>query len=280
MEPHARGAAAGPRPAHGEHAGHDRHAGHSVAMFRDRFWASLVLTVPIVVFGHMLSSAFGWHPPAFPGSAWIPPVLGTVVFVYGGAPFLRGAIPELRERRPGMMTLISLAISVAFLFSVAVTLGWRGMPLWDELATLVSIMLLGHWVEMRSIRTAQGALKELAKLLPGSAVRIEGDREVEVPLDALRDGELVLVRPGARVPADGVVRGGDSSVDESMLTGESRPVRRRAGDRVAAGTVNGSGSLRVEVTGTGERTALAGIMRLVEQAQRSRSRAQALADRA
>jgi P-type Cu2+ transporter len=264
----------------GGHAGHDRHAGHRVERFGTRFWISLALTIPTVVWGHMLPAAFGWRAPAFPGATLVAPVLGTVVFLYGGGPFLRGAVPELRERRPGMMTLISLAIAVAFAFSVAVTLGWEGMPLWDELATLVTVMLLGHWIEMRSITRAQGALRELAKLLPDTATRLEGAREVEVPIGELHDGDVVLVRPGARVPVDGLVREGESGVDESMLTGESRPVRHRPGDRVSAGTVNGDGSLRVEVTGAGEQTALSGIMRLVEQAQASRSRAQALADRA
>jgi len=264
----------------GEHAGHGRHAGHSVAMFRTRFWVSLVLTIPTVLWGHMLASVTGWHTPAFPGSGWVGPALGTVIFVYGGTPFIRGAVREAREGLPGMMTLIALAIGVAFAFSVAVTLGYPGMPLWEELSTLVTVMLLGHWVEMRSISQAQGALKQLSKLLPAVAVRIANGREDEVPLSDLRDGDLVLVRPGARVPADGVVRSGESAVDEAMITGESRPVRKRSGDRVVAGTVNGAGSLRVEVTGTGERTALAGIMRLVEQAQSSRSGAQAVADRA
>jgi Cu2+-exporting ATPase len=179
-----------------------------------------------------------------------------------------------------MMTLIALAIGVAFVFSAAVTIGYPGMPLWEELSTLVTVMLLGHWIEMRSISQAQGALKELAKLLPSVAVRIADGREEEVPLTALRDGDIVLVRPGARVPADGLVQSGESAVDESMITGESRPVKKRMGERVIAGTVNGAGSLRIEVTGTGEGTALAGIMRLVERAQSSRSRAQALADRA
>jgi P-type Cu2+ transporter len=261
-------------------AGHDRHAGHSVEMFRIRFWLSLALTVPTLVWGHMLPSALGWNPPAIPGAALIPPVLGTAVFVYGGRVFLQGAIRELKDRLPGMMTLIALAITVAFVFSAAVTLGYPGMPLWEELATLVTVMLLGHWIEMRSILQAQGALRELAKLLPAVAIRIVDGREEEVPLDALHDGDLVLVRPGARLPADGLVRSGESAVDESMITGESRPVKKREAHRVVAGTVNGAGSLRVEVTGTGERTALAGIMRLVERAQTSRSRAQALADRA
>ncbi|MBA3344069.1 MAG: heavy metal translocating P-type ATPase [Gemmatimonadales bacterium] len=271
--------------AHGDgHGGHDAHAGHSVAMFRDKFWLSLLLTIPILVWGHMLPGAFGYSPPTIPGARWIPPVLGTVVFLYGGWPFVQGALRELRDRLPGMMTLIALAIGVAFVFSAAVTLGFPGMPLWEELATLVTIMLLGHWVEMRSISQAQGAVNELAKLLPSTATRItlsEGaERSEEVPLDALREGDLVLVRPGQSVPADGTVETGESDVNEAVLTGESRPLGKRAGDRVIAGTVNGSGALRVAVTGTGEATALAGIMRLVAQAQSSRSRAQALADRA
>ncbi len=228
----------------------------------------------------MLPSALGWEPPAIPGAAFLPPLLGTAVFVYGGSVFVQGALRELRSRLPGMMTLIALAIGVAFAFSAAVTLGYPGMPLWEELATLVTVMLLGHWVEMRSIFQAQGALKELAKLLPAAAVRVVDGREEEIPLSSLRDGDLVLIRPGTRVPADGLVRAGESALDEAMITGESRPVKKREGDRVVAGTVNGAGSLRVEVTGTGERTALAGIMRLVERAQTSRSRAQALADRA
>jgi P-type Cu2+ transporter len=271
---------------HGAHDGHtgdgahDKHAGHNVEMFRNKFWVSLLLTVPTVVWGHMIPRLLGWHGPAFPGSEWIAPVFGTIVFFYGGWVFLQGAVRELKDRLPGMMTLISLAITVAFVFSAAVTLGYPGMPLWEELATLVTIMLLGHWIEMRSIFQAQGALHELAKLLPNTAERIVGDRTEEVPVERLRDGDLVLVRPGASIPADGVVRSGASSVDEAMITGESRPVRKAEGDEVIAGTSNGQGSLRVEVTKTGDRTALAGIMRLVEQAQGSRSRAQALADRA
>lgn len=265
---------------HDEHAGHDKHAGHSVAMFRDKFWISLALTIPTVVWGHMLQSALGYTAPRFPGSAWIPALFGTAVFVYGGWVFIQGAAREIRARLPGMMTLIALAISVAFVFSAAVTIGYPGMPLWEELATLVTIMLLGHWIEMRSISQAQGALEELAKLLPAEATRVVGEELEVVPIDALHDGDLVLVRPGASIPADGIVRQGASSVNESMITGESRPVDKAEGGRVIAGTVNGAGSLRVEVTGTGERTALAGIMRLVAEAQSSRSRAQALADRA
>jgi Cu2+-exporting ATPase len=253
-------------------------------MFRDKFWLSLLLTIPTLIWGHMLQRAFGYSPPAIPGARWIPAVFGTAVFLYGGWPFIQGAVRELRARLPGMMTLIGLAISVAFLFSAAVTLGYPGMPLWEELSTLVTIMLLGHWIEMRSIMQARGALAELAKLLPNTATRVVGEggteRVEEVPVSDLREGDLVLVRPGASIPADGVVRDGSSELNEAMVTGESRPVPKKPADRLIAGTVNGSGSLRVEVTGTGERTTLAGIMRLVEQAQSSRSRAQALADRA
>jgi Cu2+-exporting ATPase len=249
-------------------------------MFRDRFWVSLLLTLPTLVWGHMLQGALGYTAPQFPGARWIPALFGTAVFVYGGVPFLRGGVEELKQRLPGMMTLISLAIAVAFLFSAVVTLGFPGMPLWEELATLVTIMLLGHWIEMRSILQARGALRELAKLLPSHAARVVGDRTEEVPVSQLRERDTVLVRPGARVPADGVVRRGTSAVNESMITGESNTVEKREGNKVIAGTVNGSGSLHVEVTGTGEHTTLASIMRLVEQAQASRSRAQALADRA
>lgn len=253
-------------------------------MFRDKFWLSLLLTLPTLVWGHMLQDVLGYTAPRLPGAQWIPVIFGTAVFLYGGWPFLEGARRELANRALGMMTLIALAIIVAFAFSAAVTLGFRGMPLWEELATLVTIMLLGHWIEMRSIAQASGAVNELARLLPSTAERVvrsaAGERVEPVAIADLREGDLVLLRPGASVPADGVVRHGASTVNEAMLTGESAPVEKREGDRVIAGTTNGDGSLRVEVTGTGERTALAGIMRLVAQAQASRSGAQALADRA
>ena len=277
---HAEHGAGGAHGGHDAPVGHDKHAGHSVAMFRDKFWITLVLSIPTVIWGHMLQAAFGFSAPSFVGSTWIAPIFGTAVFAYGGWPFLQGAAREIRSRLPGMMTLIALAIGVAFIFSAVVTFGFPGMPLWEELSTLVTIMLLGHWIEMRSITQAQGALKELAKLLPNVAVRVNGDQLEEVGLDRLRVGDVVLVRPGARVPADGVVRDGTSSVDESMLTGESRPLEKKPGDRVIAGTVNASGALRVEVAAIGSETALARIMGLVDQAQSSRSRAQAVADRA
>jgi Cu2+-exporting ATPase len=275
--PHARQAA------HDDaHAGHDKHAGHSVAMFRNTFWLTLLLSIPTVIWSEMIQHWFGYTAPRFAGSASTAAVFGTVVYFYGGWPFLHGGYRELRARLPGMMTLISLAITVAFLYSALVTLGIvAGMDLWWELATLVAIMLLGHWIEMRSITQAQGALRELAKLLPDTAVRLDDAGNTrEVPVAQLKGGDLLLIRPGASIPADGIVKDGTSAVNKSMITGESKPVDKTTGDKVIAGTVNGQGSLRIEVTGTGEETALAGIMRLVEQAQSSRSRAQALADRA
>jgi len=266
---------------HGHGESHDAHEGHSVEAFRSRFWLSLVLTVPVVVWSPHVEMLLGYRAPVFLGSAWIPAVLGTVVFLYGGLVFLRGALGELRVRLPGMMTLIALAITVAFAFSLVVDVGLiDAVALWWELATLVTIMLLGHWIEMRSIDQASGALSELAKLLPDTATRIADGVEERVPTSELRAGDLVLVRPGESVPVDGVVRAGASTLDESAVTGESRPVERGEGDEVVAGTVNGDGSLRVEVGASGEHTKLSGIMRLVADAQSSRSRVQHLADRA
>jgi Cu2+-exporting ATPase len=266
---------------HDQHAGHDKHAGHSPAMFRDRFWLSLLLTLPVVYWSDHVQMLLGYDALTVPGEAWIGPVLGTAVFLYGGLVFLRGALRELGDRLPGMMTLISLAITVAFVFSWVVQLGLiAATALWWELATLVTIMLLGHWIEMRSISQAQGALKALAKLLPDTATRLQGDQEEQVAITDLEAGDLVLVRPGGGIPADGVVKRGSSRVNEAMLTGESRPVQKDEGAEVIAGTINGEGSLRIEVTGTGDKTRLSGIMRLVGDAQQSKSRAQALADRA
>ncbi len=251
-------------------------------MFRNKFWLTLLLTIPTVIWSEMMQQWFGYTAPRFAGSAYIPTLFGTIVYLYGGWPFLRGGYRELRDRVPGMMTLISLAITVAFSYSVVVTFDIvAGMDLWWELATLVAIMLLGHWIEMRSITQAQGALQELAKLLPDTAVRLdEAGNAVTVPVAELKRGDLLIIKPGASIPADGVVTEGKSAVNESMITGESKPVDKTGGEKVIAGTINGHGSLRIEVTGTGDETALAGIMRLVEQAQSSRSRAQALADRA
>ena len=259
---------------------HDRHAGHSVVMFRDRFWLSFALTIPVVVWSSDVQRWFGYTAPSFPGSTLIPGALGTVVFVYGGLVFIRGALRELTDRKPGMMTLISLAIMVAFGTSIAATLGLFEIEVWWELASLITIMVLGHWLEMRAISQAQGALNALAALLPDTAERVTGSDTQSVPLTQLRVGDMVLVRPGARVPADGIVVEGAADIDESMITGESKTVPKGAGAGVIAGTVTGGGSLRVRVTAIGEQTALSGIMRLVADAQASGSRTQALADRA
>jgi Cu2+-exporting ATPase len=264
----------------GGHMGHGGHGDHA-AQFRDRFWWSLLLTLPVVAFSHMFADLLGYMPPA--GTGWIPPVLGTVVFFYGGWPFLTGAISEIKSRQPGMMLLVAMAITVAFVASGLTSLGVGNFDLdfWWELALLVVIMLLGHWLEMRALGQASNALDALAALLPDQADRVGPDGQIEaVSLDALAAGDVVLVRSGARVPADGVVIDGEAEVDESMITGESRAVAKAPGDRVVAGTVATDSALRVRVQAVGEGTALAGIRRLVEQAQASRSRAQALADRA
>ena len=283
---------------HGVHGGEDHarhgvmHEGHAT-MMRNRFFVVLPLTAIVVLFSPMIQSWFGYTMPVFLGSEWIPPILGTVIFFYGGMPFLSMARQELRLRQPGMMTLISLAISAAYLYSMVVFLfpppmtgemasgSAPSMDFFWELATLITVMLLGHWIELRSVGQAQGALRELAKLLPDTAERLLASGETEtVAVQALEAGDRVLIRPGASIPADGVVVEGQSSVNESMITGESRPVDKRVGEAVLGGTVNGSGSLRVEVQHVGDATALAGIMRLVEDAQKSQSRAQTLAQRA
>ena len=262
------------------HSGHDRHSGHSVAMFRDKFWLSLALTIPVVVWSSDVQHWVGYTAPAFPGSKFIPPILGTVVFLYGGIVFIRGAWRELSDRKPGMMTLISLAITVAFIASFAATLGLFEVDVWWELATLITIMVLGHWLEMKAIAQAHGALDALAALLPDTAERVNGPSVEIVPVAELRLDDVVLVRPGTRVPADGVIVEGAADLDESMITGESRAIAKAPGAAVIAGTVAIGSSLRIRVTAVGEKTALSGIMRLVATAQASGSRAQALADRA
>ncbi|MFV2064659.1 MAG: heavy metal translocating P-type ATPase, partial [Chloroflexota bacterium] len=277
-------ASSGQDPAQGGHgsadAEHDRHEGHSVSMFRDKFWLSVVMTIPVLIWSEDIQNWFKFTAPSFPGSEFIPAIFGTAIFIYGGAVFLRGSRGELEQRQPGMMTLISLAIVVAFVVS------WMGaaaifeIEIWWELSTLIVIMLFGHWMEMRSIAQARGALNALAELLPDTAERVTADGVEEVPLSALAVDDIVLIRPGARVSADGVIIEGSADVDESMITGESMPVAKEPGDKVVAGTVAAGGSLRVRVSVVGDETALSSIMRMVAAAQASNSRAQAIADRA
>ena len=267
---------------HDAHGGHTGHAGHGdhVGQFRRLFWINLVIAVPVVAFSPMFSMLFGYEVPAW--ARYVSPALGTVMYVWGGWPFLTGAIGELRSRRPGMMLLIGLAITVAFFASWGATLGLlhHELEFWWELALLIVIMLLGHWIEMRSLAQTTSALDSLAALLPDEAERVEGDRIVTVSPADLRVGDVVVVRPGGSVPADGRIVGGRADMDESMVTGESRPVARTVGDDVTAGTVATDSGLRVEITAAGDDTMLAGIQRLVTEAQSSSSRAQRIADRA
>jgi Cu2+-exporting ATPase len=272
---------------HGGHGGQEGHAGHAghgdhVGQFRRLFWIMLAIAVPVVLANAMFADLIGYTLPHSGPVTWISPVLGTVMYVWGGKPFLTGAVAEIKARQPGMMLLIALAITVAFVASWGASLGILNHELdfWWELALLIVIMLLGHWIEMRSLGQASSALESLAALLPDEAERLDGDEPVTVPTSALTSGDLVIVRPGGRIPADGTVVSGAADVDESMITGESAAVRRAAGDRVVAGTVTTDSALRVQITAVGDDTALAGIQRLVSEAQSSSSRAQVLADRA
>ncbi|MDK8476375.1 MULTISPECIES: heavy metal translocating P-type ATPase [unclassified Corynebacterium] len=267
---------------HGHEHGHGHGHGEHAAMFRSRFWWSLLLSVPVVIFSPMVAELLGYGVPEFTGSSWIPPVLGTIIFIYGGTPFLQGGWSELKSRQPGMMLLIAMAITVAFVASWVTTLGIGGFDLdfWWELALLVVIMLLGHWLEMRALGAASSALDALAELLPDEAEKIIDGQTHTVPVSELAVDDIVLVRAGARAPADGTIVEGSAEFDESMITGESRPVFRDKGERVVAGTVATDNTVRVQVEAIGGDTALGGIQSMVAEAQESSSRAQALADRA
>ena len=265
---------------HHEAHDHDKHAGHNPMIFKKKFWLSFVLTIPVLIFSQTIQELLNFTAPTFPGSEWIPAVLGTIIFFYGGLVFLKSAKAELAARQPGMMTLISLAITVAFGYSIAVSFGLEGMDFWWELATLVTIMLLGHWLEMASVQNAQGALQELAKLLPDEAEIVTKSGTKIVTVANLKVGDLVLVRPGSTIPTDGVVMKGESKVNESMLTGESKPVSKVVKSVVIGGAINGSGALTIKITKVGGDTALAGIMKLVADAQNSKSKTQIVADRA
>lgn len=262
-----------------EHGGHDKHAGHSTAMFLRKFWISLILTIPVVLYADVLKTIIKWSLPEFPGMEYMPLVLGSIVFFYGGLVFLAGAVREIQGRLPGMMTLIGIAISAAYIWSVYAVFAGAETLFW-ELTTLITIMLLGHWIEMRAVSGAQGALKELSKLLPDTAEIIRDGKTEVIPLSELKENDVVLVKPGTKVPADGTIIDGDSDVNESMMTGESKPVSKKEGDQVIAGAINGDGALKVRVASIGEKTFLAGVMRLVAEAQASKSRLQILSDRA
>ena len=258
----------------GEHSGHEE-------MFRKKFWFSLVLSLPVLAFSETVQSWLSYSTPNFPFSSWIAPFFSIIVFIIGGLPFFRMANGELKEKQPGMMTLISMALAVAFLYSIGATIFDLGQSFYWELVTLIDVMLLGHWIEMRSVRQASGALQELSKLIPDTAERIIENGEVEtVEVSRLEKGDLVLIRPGASTPADGEVIKGQSTMNESMITGESKPVPKDVGDKVVSGTINGDGSLTVKINAVGDETVLAGIMRLVEEAQKSKSKTQILADKA
>lgn len=265
---------------HAEHNEHDKHAGHSVAMFKDKFWISLLLTLPVLAYSEMIQQWLNFTPPAFTGSQYVPFVFSTIIFFYGGMVFVKGAIGELKAKLPGMMTLISLAIITAYVYSVATQFFIDGEGFFWELATLVTIMLLGHWLEMASVAKAENALDAISKLLPDKAEKLVKGKPQQVLVSELRVGDLVLVRPGTRIPIDGVITDGSSSIDEAAITGESKPVSKTVDDEVVAGTVNQDGSITVKVTKLGDDTALAGIMRLVAEAQTSKSNVQVLADKA
>ena len=261
-------------------AAQDKHAGHKTESFLRKFWIVLALTIPILVYSELPEKVFSWSAPKFPGSDFLILALASIVFFYGGSIFLTSAWRELKSRLPGMMTLIALAIIAAYSFSVFSVLSGREHTLFWELSTLIAVMLLGHWIEMRAVRGAQGALKELAKLLPDTAEVIRGNTIQIIPLNELKSQDLVLVKPGGKVPSDGQIIEGHSELNESIITGESKPVLKKVDDEVIAGSINGDGALMVKVTKIGEATFLAGVMRLVADAQASKSRLQMLSDKA
>lgn len=265
---------------HTEYQEHDKHAGHSVAMFKDKFWLSLLLTIPVLVYSEMIQQWLNFTPPSFTGSEYVPFIFSSIIFFYSGLVFIKGAIGELKAKLPGMMTLISLAIITAYAYSVATQFFIKGDGFFWELATLVTIMLLGHWLEMASVAKAENALDAISKLLPDKAEKLVNGKPTQVLVSELKVGDLVLIRPGASIPVDGVTVEGKSSVDEAAITGESKPVSKGVDDEVVAGTGNQDGSLTVRVTKLGQDTALAGIMRLVAEAQSSKSSVQVLADKA
>jgi P-type Cu2+ transporter len=277
-DPHSNHNGHGQQHNHAEHAGHDKHAGHSPKIFKRRFFICLVLTLPVLYFAPMFQDWFNYQAIQFSGAEWVIPIFSTIIYFYGGWVFLKGAGFELQSKI-GMMTLVALAITVSFVYSVAVTFGVKGDSFYWELATLVDIMLLGHWMEMASVQGASNALGELAKLVPSVAHKQANGRSEDVQVTTLVEGDLILIRPGEQVPIDGEIVEGTSNVNESFLTGESRPVVKKAPDEAVAGAVNGEGALTIKVTRTGDNTTLSQIMRMVKEAQTSKSKFQSLADR-
>ena len=277
-DPHSNHNGHGKQPNHAQHAGHDKHAGHSPEIFKQRFFICLLLTLPVLYFAPMFQDWFSYQAIQFSGTNWVIPIFSTIIYFYGGWVFLKGAYYEFQSKI-GMMTLVALAITVAFVYSVAVTFGLAGDSFYWELATLVDIMLLGHWMEMASVQGASRALEELAKLVPSIAHKQANGQIEDVQVSALVEGDLILIRPGEQVPIDGEIVEGTSNVNEAFLTGESRPVVKKASDEAIAGAVNGEGALTVKVTRTGDQTTLSQIMRMVEEAQTSKSKFQSLADR-
>lgn len=269
---------------HQEHAhhetadGHNKHAGHHTADFLKRFWISLLLTLPVILLSEMIQHWFGFHI-SFSGDKYLLIALGAAIYFYGGMPFLKGMVSEIRDRAIGMMTLVALAISVAFVYSVAVALGFEGMDFFWELATLIDIMLLGHWLEMRSEMAASRALESLVALLPSKVHVQKGNEFIDIELKDLKNGDIALVKPGEKIPADGIVTVGNSYVNESMLTGESIPVKKENNDKLIGGSINGDGSLKLQVTGTGNDSYLNKVIKMVQAAQAAKSNTQNLADK-
>ena len=259
---------------------YNKHAGHKATDFLKKFLMSLALTIPVLLYSDVVQKLIGWSPPSFYESQYLTFILSSFVFFYGGFVFLRGAFSELKARLPGMMTLIAIAISAAYFYSVFTVFYGKGENLFWELTTLVTIMLLGHWIEMRAVQGTERTLKELAKLLPDKAEIIRGGETEAILVADLNIDDIVLVGPGGKIPADGVVVDGKSEVSEAMITGESKPISKNISSMVIAGTINGDGILKIRVTKIGEQTFLAGVMRLVAQAQSSKSRLQLLSDRA
>lgn len=265
---------------HSSHEDHDKHAGHSVSMFKNKFWLSLAMTIPVLAYSASIQEWLNFSSPEFTGSEYIPFIFSTAIFFYGGLVFIKSALSELKVKMPGMMTLISMAIVTAYLYSIATQFFIAGDTFFWELATLVTIMLLGHWLEMSAIAKAENALDAISELLPDEAEKIIDGKPETVKVSELSVGDVVLVRPGSNIPVDGKIVEGSSSVDEAAISGESKPITKSVNDEVVAGTVNQDGSLKVEVSKLGDDTALAGIMRLVSEAQNSKSKTQVLADKA